>query len=339
MIFQYKIFIYCLPLLIIFLLQKDDRQQYVIHGYAQGTDYSIKFFAKDSVVTKGAVDSILLVIDSSMSLYKPYSLINRFNESSTGLKVDPHFVKVIKKSIEISKATGGVFDITVKPLVQAWGFGSKPILEFPDSAIIKNIMSCVGMQHLQLNGAFLKKAKSCVQIDLNGIAQGYSVDVVADYLINKGIKSFVVEIGGELRINGIKPDKTYFRIGIEGPGETDSSTPLMKHIIQLRTGAITTSGNYQKYLQQGSKKISHLINAKTGYPLQNSMISVTLYSKDAITADGYDNALMAMEPTQALKFIESQRGLEAYLIYKDADGKVADTLSTGFRKLIVDPKN
>ena len=339
MIFQYKIFIYCLPLLIFFLLRKDDRKQYAIHGYAQGTDYSIKYFAKDSVVTKGAVDSILLVIDSSMSLYKPYSLINRLNESSAGLTVDPHFVKVIKKSIEISKATGGIFDATVKPLVQAWGFGSKPILAFPDSTTVKQIMSCVGMQYLTLNGSFVKKAKPCIQIDLNGIAQGYSVDVVADYLIKKGIKSFVVEIGGELRIEGIKPDKSYFRIGIEGPGEKDNSTPLMKHIIQLKTGAITTSGNYQKYLQQGSKRISHLINAKTGYPLQNSMISVTLYSKDAITADGYDNAIMAMEPTQALKFIEAHSGLEGYLIYKDADGRVADTLSTGFRKLIVDSKN
>jgi len=339
MIFQYKIFIYCLPLLIFFLLRKDDRKQYAIHGYAQGTDYSIKYFAKDSLVTKGAVDSILLVIDSSMSLYKPYSLINRLNESSAGLTVDPHFVKVIKKSIEISKATGGIFDATVKPLVQAWGFGSKPILAFPDSTAVKQIMSCVGMQYLTLKGSFVKKAKPCIQIDLNGIAQGYSVDVVADYLIKKGIKSFVVEIGGELRIEGIKPDKSYFRIGIEGPGEKDNSTPLMKHVIQLKTGAITTSGNYQKYLQQGSKRISHLINAKTGYPLQNSMISVTLYAKDAITADGYDNAIMAMEPTQALKFIEAHSGLEGYLIYKDADGRVADTLSTGFRKLIVDSKN
>lgn len=195
------------------------------------------------------------------------------------------------------------------------------------------------MRYLTLKGSFVKKAKPCIQIDLNGIAQGYSVDVVADYLIKKGIKSFVVEIGGELRIEGIKPDRSYFRIGIEGPGEKDNSTPLMKHVIQLKTGAITTSGNYQKYLQQGSKRISHLINAKTGYPLQNSMISVTLYAKDAITADGYDNAIMAMEPLKALKFIEAHKGLEAYLIYKDADGRVADTLSTGFRKLIVDSKN
>ena len=106
----------------------------------------------------------------------------------------------------------------------------------------------------------------------------------------------------------------------------------------MNQGAITTSGNYRKYLKQGSKKISHLINPKTGYPLQNSMISATVYAKNAITADGYDNALMAMEPLEALKFMKSHKGLECYLIYRKADGSIADTLSSGFKRLIVDYK-
>lgn len=336
---QYKIFFLLIPLLIILLLKKDDRQLYAIHGYAQGTDYSIKYYAKDSVVTQKAVDSILLKIDSSMSLYKPYSLINQFNASSAGLDLDRHFLKVVKKSFGIFKATNGVFDITVKPLVQAWGFGSKPITIFPDSLTIKQILPCVGMHNLNLNGFFLNKQKSCVQIDLNGIAQGYSVDVVADYLQQKGVKSFVVEIGGELRIKGRKPDGSFFRIGIEGPAETGASEPKLKHVIQLDKGAITTSGNYRKYLQQGSKKISHLIDAKSGYPLQNSMISVTLYAKDAITADGFDNAIMAMEPIEALRFIKAHKELECYLIYHKSDGSIADTLSSGFKKLIVNDNN
>jgi thiamine biosynthesis lipoprotein len=336
--FQYKLVLIWIPLLIVFLLKKDNRQQYSIHGYAQGTDYSIKYFATDSVVTQKAVDSILLQIDSSMSLYKSYSLINKFNTSAEGVELDNHFLKVVKKSFDISKATNGVFDITVKPLVQAWGFGSKPILNFPDSLTINQIMPCIGMQNLTLRGPFLTKKKPCVQIDVNGIAQGYSVDVVADFLIKKGIKSFVVEIGGELRIKGVKPDGSYFRIGIEGPSDAGETEPRMKHVIQLHNGAITTSGNYRKFLQQGSKKISHLINAKTGYPLQNSMISVTLYARDAITADGYDNAIIAMEPLQALSFIKSHKGLECYLIYHNSDGGVSDTLSAGFKRLIVNNK-
>jgi len=336
---QYKTIFLWIPLLIILLFKKDDRQLYAIHGYAQGTDYSIKYYAKDSVVTQKAIDSILLQIDSSMSLYKTYSLISKFNASPKGIEIDPHFLNVVKKSFEIFKATNGVFDITVKPLVQAWGFGAKPISKFPDSSTIQKILPCIGMQNLSIKGSFFNKNKSCVEIDLNGIAQGYSVDVVAEYLLQKGVKSFVVEIGGELRIKGRKPDGSFFRIGIEGPADTEGSEPGIKHVIQLNKGAITTSGNYRKYLQQGSKKISHLINAKTGYPLQNSMISVTLYAKDAITADGYDNAIMAMEPLEALKFVKAHKELECYLIYHKSDGSVADTLSTGFGKLLVNDNN
>jgi thiamine biosynthesis lipoprotein len=337
--FQYKIVLLYIPMLIFFLLKREDRQQYTIHGYAQGTDYSIKYFANDSIVTQKAVDSILLHIDLSMSLYKPNSLINQFNQSQGGIHLDPHFSKVVKKSIEISNATGGMFDITVRPLVQAWGFGSERILNFPDSLTIQQIMPCIGMRNVSLKGDFLKKSRSCIEIDLNGIAQGYSVDVVANFLLSKRIQSFVVEIGGEVRIHGVKPDGSLFRVGIEGPADIGKQEPSIKHIVQLSRGAITTSGNYRKYLQQGSKRISHLISPTTGYPLQNSMISVTIYAKDAITADGYDNALMAMEPSEALDFIKSHKGLECYLIYHKADGSVADTLSRGFARLLVNDKN
>jgi thiamine biosynthesis lipoprotein len=331
-----KSFILMIPLLISFLFRKDDQQQYVIHGYAQGTDYTIKYFATDSVVKKKEVDSILAVIDTAMSLYKPYSLINRFNASEKGLKLDQHFAAVMRKSFEINKATGGKFDVTVAPLVQAWGFGAKPIVKFPDSLEIKHILNCVGMHYLNLKGNQLKKEKSCIQVDLNGIAQGYSVDVVAGYLLKKGITSFVVEIGGELRMKGPKPDGTAIRIGIEGPAETPGKEPVIRHVVSINDGAITTSGNYRKYLQKGAKKIAHLIDPKTGYPLDNEMISVTVYAEDAITADGFDNALMAMTVKEALAFVTKRKNMEAYIIYHKKDGSVADTLTTGFRKLITE---
>ncbi|MHA4896586.1 FAD:protein FMN transferase [Pedobacter sp. PWIIR3] len=330
--FKHLIF---LTVLLFFLPQRKEKQQYIIQGFAQGTDYTIKYFATDSLVTKAAIDSILLKIDSSMSLYKPYSEICRFNSSVHGLKIDKHFAAVIRKSFEIYKATAGKFDVTVKPLVQAWGFGPQPISDFPDSTTILSLLQCTGMRHLKLSGQFLHKNKSCTQVDLNGIAQGYSVDVVANHLLKNSINSFIVEIGGELRIEGFRPDGKLFKIGIEGPADTDHTEPSVKHVISLSSGAITTSGNYRKFLQQGSRKISHLIDAKTGYPLQNEMISVTLYAKDAITADGYDNAVMAMHVDEALNFARSKK-LEAYIIYHDREGKVKDIMTAGFRKMIVD---
>ncbi|MEJ2904947.1 FAD:protein FMN transferase [Pedobacter panaciterrae] len=334
MFFINKAFILLLLSQIFLLFKKEDLRQYAIHGYAQGTDYSIKYFARDSIVTKGNVDSILMVIDSSMSLYKSYSLINKFNASSNGIVLDPHFAKVMAKSFEVYKATKGKFDVTVEPLVQAWGFGAKPIDKFPDSARVKELLKCVGMNNLSLKGNFLKKQKPCINVDLNGIAQGYSVDVVADYLINKGITSFVVEIGGELRIKGPKPDGTSMNIGIEGPANSPNAEPEVRHVISINDGAITTAGNYRKYLQKGSWKVAHLIDPKTGYPLDNALISVTIYAKDAITADGYDSPIMAMNVNEALDFA-TKKNMEAYIIYHRKDGSVADTLTAGFKKMII----
>lgn len=320
---------------VLFFKKEKDKREYVINGYAQGTDYSIKYFAEDSLVTKQSIDSILMIIDSSMSLYKPYSLINRFNETKDGLDIDLHFAAVMRKSFEVYKATNGKFDITVAPLVQAWGFGPKPISSFPDSMAVNALLKCVGMNSLRLKGNRLTKTKPCITIDLNGIAQGYSVDVIADYLIKKSITSFVVEIGGELRMKGPKPDGSWMRIGIEGPAASPDAEPLIRYIIRINNGAITTAGNYRKYLQRGARKIAHLINPKTGYPLDNSLISVTVYAKDAVTADGYDSPLMAMNVNEALDFVASRKDMEAYIIYRKPDGSVADTLTRGFKRMIV----
>ncbi|WP_316819343.1 FAD:protein FMN transferase [Pedobacter nyackensis] len=330
-----KYILFLFPLIFSFFKAKDHRE-YIIRGYAQGTDYSVKYYATDSIVTKYAVDSILSVIDSSMSLYKPYSNINRFNESSEGLDLDPHFTAVMRKSFTVYKATKGKFDVTVAPLVQAWGFGPKRIDKFPDSAAVKELLNCVGMDQLRLKGSRLTKSKPCINVDLNGIAQGYSVDVVADHLIKKGLTSFVVEIGGELRMKGPKPDGSGMRIGIEGPALTANGEPVIRHVISINSGAITTAGNYRKYLQKGAKKIAHLIDPKKGYPLDNALISVTIYAKDAVTADGYDSPIMAMDVNEALDFVASKKGMEAYIIYHKKDGSVADTLTKGFKKMIVE---
>jgi thiamine biosynthesis lipoprotein len=333
---MFKSLLCIISLLTCFYHQYTGQQQYVIQGYAQGTDYTVKYYASQALISKSAIDSLLIKIDSSMSLYKAHSLINQFNASEKGCHVDDQFATVMRKSFEIYRNTAGKFDVTVAPLVHAWGFGAQPVQRFPEKKEIKILLKVVGMDKLILkNNNFLEKKQPGVKIDLNGIAQGYSVDVVADYLISKGITSFVVEIGGELRIRGLKPDGTARRIGIEGPALTEGGTPQIRHMASIPEGAITTSGNYRKFLQKGTKKITHLINPKTGYPLANQMISVTVFAKDAITADGYDNALMAMDIKEAIQFVENKAGLEAYFIYHRKDGQVADTLSRGFKKMII----
>jgi len=326
-----KLLFLCLPF-IFALFSVDEMNQYKIKGFAQGTDYTIMYYAKDSIATKSGIDSLLKVIDQSMSLYQKGSLINQFNAAEKQIQTDHFLNAVLKRSFEINADTKGIFDITVAPLVQAWGFGPKPVSTEPDEKEIKSILNIVGMQNLKLKKGLLTKTKPGIQIDLNGIAQGYSVDLIADYLNQKGIKSYVAELGGEIRVAGPKPDGTPMKIGIEGPDQNDE--PAIRHIALLNQGAITTSGNYRKFHQSGKKKISHLINAQTGYPLENEMISVTVYAKDAITADGYDNALMGMHLQEALKFVEERPNLEAYFVYHKPDGTIADTLSTGFKKML-----
>jgi thiamine biosynthesis lipoprotein len=318
------------PLFCIFLNQPKQLHEFKISGFAQGTTYSLGYFATDSIVKKSSIDSIIKVIDQSMSLYQPSSYLSQFNNSTAGSQVDFHLIKVLKRSFEVNKDTEGRFDVTVAPLVQLWGFGPQKITKFPDSDTIKATLPCIGMEKIRLDKLFLHKEKPCIKLDFNGIAQGYTVDVIASYLQAKGINNFIVEVGGELRVKGTKPDGKLFRVGIEGPVNEN-----IKRIIQFKEGAVTTSGNYQKYLMNGKEKISHLIDPKIGYPLKNEMISVTVFAKDAITADGYDNALMAMHVHEAMTFVSKRKYLEAYIIYKMPNGDIADTLSTGFKKMIV----
>lgn len=327
------------PLLLILcsfteVYRRDDYKAYHLSGYAQGTTYSIIYYSRNESVKNIQIDSILDNIDQSMSLYKQNTLISQFNASPRGIRLDAHFKKVIQKSFEIYKASKGYFDITIAPLVQAWGFGPVKAEAMPSKASIIQAKKHIGSDKLLLKGDSLLKTDPEVKIDVNGIAQGYSVDVLADFLESRGIANYLVELGGELRVKGKKlPGAEPFHIGIESPSDNLTEGPVRK-ILQIPEGAITTSGSYKKFYTADQKRISHLIDPRTGYPFQNDMISVTVYAKDAITADGYDNVLMGMGIKKSLKFLKSRRNMEAYFIYQKKDGTIADTASAGFYKFI-----
>src|SRR5207253_7094343 len=148
----------------------------------------------DSVVKRDEINSILLVIDNSLSIYKPYTRIVTFNNNTTGITIDEHFKKVVEKSLDTYQQTNGLFDITVFPLVEAWGFASKPLGKIPDSETIRSLMTCIGSKYLQLKNDTLLKLKSCIKIDVNGIAQGYTVDVIADFFTKKNVSDYIVEV-------------------------------------------------------------------------------------------------------------------------------------------------
>jgi len=322
-----------IPVIVIFsnaFKEGNEMRLYQLNGYAQGTSYHINYYHPIATVSKRQIDSILVAIDSSLSIYKDYSLITAFNQSSTGVQMDLHLQTVIEKSLAISRNSNGAFDITVYPLVNAWGFGLSKPTALPNSYEIKNLLKTVGYQQLKIKNKQLIKDQPKIQIDVNGIAQGYSVDVISNFLEKHGIQNYIAELGGELRVKGKKPKSQLFKVGIEAVNNQDFM-PIKKYI-EIENGAITTSGNYRKFIALGHEKINHLINPKTGYYLQNNLISVTVYAPNAITADGYDNVLMNLGLEKSLRFLTKNKELSAYFVYKE-NGVIKDTCSVGFPKI------
>lgn len=307
-----------------------------VSGSAQGTTYHITYYASASILSQATADSILGSLDSSLSLYKPYSLVSQFNTSAAGIKTDAHLRNVVRKAQEVYTSTGGAFDITVWPLVNAWGFGIQKITDVPDSASISRIMPCVGTMKLQWSsGSTLQKQSPCVQLDVNGIAQGYSIDVLAGFLESRGIRDYLIELGGEIRIQGRKqPENAMMKVGIESPGGQVFEPSLIKKILLLEQGAVTTSGSYRRFFESNGRRITHIIDPRTGFSVQNNLISVTVIAADAMTADAYDNALMVMGLEKGLRFASNTAGIEAYFIYRTPSGVIADTATAGLYSMM-----
>lgn len=316
--------------------RKTEIQKIQLTGNAQGTTYQVTYYAADSLLTRKQVDSLFAVMDSSMSLYKPGSLINRFNQSPVGIDIDAHLGKVVSRSLSISRETDGLFDITVQPLVKAWGFGNKNVTRYPNRRKVRSLLKCVGIDNISLSGSFLNKTKPCITIDVNGIAQGYTVDLIADFLENHAAQNYIVEVGGEIRVKGKKPDGSLMKVGIEAPGNYENEPSVIQKIIALQNGAITTSGNYRKFHESKGKKFSHTIHPKTGYPIQNELVSVTVIAPTAMDADGYDNVLMALGLEKAMEFVEQKKDLAAYFIFKNPDGTISDSASNRFKQYFVE---
>lgn len=305
-------------------------QKIVLSGPAQGTSYHITYFDIKELVSKNDIDSVLKVIDLSMSIYNPSSTISLFNKQGVAtVKLDPHFQKVIDASFRYNRITKGIFDITVAPLVQLWGFGPKQIKHFPDSNEINSTLSSVGMDKLIWKAPYLKKNNPNVSIDVNGIAQGYSVDVLATFLESKHIKNYIVELGGEMRIKGKNLAGDFFKIGVERPASNHSQL-LKTEVVHIKSGALTTAGNFEKYMMNGKQKISHHVNPLTGYMFSSPIVSVTVYAKTAMEADALDNYFMALTPDEILDFVKKRKNLEVYIIFNNAKGEIEEKYSKGF---------
>lgn len=310
------IFLSCVAILCFVSCNRTIYNTIKISGAAQGTSYTITYLAGEHSNYREAFDSIFKKIDSSLSTYLPASIISRINKNDTDVIIDDYFSTVFNKSMEVSEKTNGVFDITVAPVINAYGFGFTK-KEKVNKLQIDTLLKYIGYKKVRLEGKKLVKESPQVMLDFNAIAQGYTVDVLASFLESRHIDNYLVEVGGELRAKGKKLNDSSWTVGLEQPNETQTSS--LKAIITMNDKALATSGNYKKFYIEDGKKYTHIINPFTGYPAKNNLLSATVIADNCMTADAYATAFMVMGVEQSKEFMAKHKelNLEVFFIYDD----------------------
>jgi thiamine biosynthesis lipoprotein len=304
-------------------------------GFAQGTTYKIVFenpLKKNADELKEEVEKILTDFDMSLSLYRDSSILSRINRNEE-TEPDSFFTGVFIKSKEMSQLTQGTFDVTVGPLVKAWGFGPDSRKNFSESKR-DSLLQLVGIEKVDMINGRVVKSDPRVSLDFNAIAQGYSVDVIYNYLKAMGFKSFLVEIGGEIRVRGDKGGAMW-KVGIDRPFDNNMNPGAdMQAIIRLKEQALATSGNYRKFYIEDGIKYSHTIDPKTGYPAKNQLLSVTIIASDCASADAIATGCMVMGKDKTIEFLEQHPDFKGYLIYSGETGEFKTWKSKNLRKYI-----
>jgi thiamine biosynthesis lipoprotein len=230
-----------------------------------------------------------------------------------------------------------MFDISVGPLVNAWGFGFKG-KQFPDSVQILNLLPRIGYQKIKIVDGKIIKDRPDIEIDPSSAAEGYGVDVVANLLEKKGIENYLVEIGGEIRSKGINSKGKKWTVGIDKPIEGEyNATGEIQEIVSIDSGAISTSGNYRKFYYRDGKKYAHVINPHTGYPSEHQILSVTVYADDCMSADAYSTVFMVMGLESTQMFLKSHPELSAYIISSKDTNSYSIWMSDSFKELVSKP--
>lgn len=313
-----------LPLLavLLFLVIIASRKQKTYQqdsGMVFGTVYNITYESEDNL--KEDIIKVLDDVDNSLSPFNEKSVITMVNKSKKIAPVDDMFCEVFEMAEAVSKDTEGAFDITVAPLVNLWGFGFKSG-EMPTDAKVDSLLEIVGFGKVTLVGKQVMKADERVMLDCSAIAKGYAVDAVADMLRSKGVRNFLVEIGGEIVASGVNKAQKEWRVGVTKP--TDDSLNVnneLQTVLSFSDKAMATSGNYRNYYYRDGRKYAHTIDPKTGRPIQHSLLSATVIAENCATADAYATSFMVMGMEKAQEVLKRHPEMQAYFIYADAEGK------------------
>jgi thiamine biosynthesis lipoprotein len=310
-----------------------DLKLYKMTGAAQGTYYAITYSSDTDQNLQPAIDSLLKVFDRSVSAYEPNSLLSRSNSNDTTALADSIFETVFKKSMDVSTKTDGAFDITVGPLVNAWGFGFSKKANV-DQEMVDSLLPLVGYKKVQLSRGKLIKTDPRIKIDFDAIAQGYTSDWLGHFFESKGIRNYLIDVGGEVLGSGSKPDGKLWSVAIEMPAKNADDERKIQAILSLKDMAISTSGSYRKYYEENGTRYSHTIDPSNGYPVRHNLLSVSVLADDCITADAYATAFMVMGLEKSKKFLLKYEELQAYFISDDHNGGFEVFYTPGFDRLL-----
>lgn len=302
-------------------------------GSVFGTFYSITYQCDNDLQKE--IEAELKKVDQALSMFNQESIISKVNRNEK-VELNEMFLQVITLAQKVSQDTDGAFDITVAPLVNAWGFGFKTG-DKPSGTSIDSLMSTVGYKKISLKGRQLFKENKNTMLDCSAIAKGYGSDVVAAFLRKRGIDNFMVEIGGEVVTQGISEKRVPWRIGVTKP--TDDSLSVdneLQTVLNVTNKAMATSGNYRNFYYKDGKKYAHTIDPKTGYPVQHSLLSATVLADNCATADAYATSFMVMGIEKAKGVLERHPELMAYFIYTDERGNLAVWYSPSMKDKILE---
>ena len=308
-----------------------------LRGETMGTYWSVKF-RSDRAFPKlyTELNADLQNLNQSMSTYLPQSEISRFNshKSTAPFPISDDFYQVLLQSRDISQKSAGAFDVTVKPLVDVWGFGKDKGRTPPTPLAITQAQALIGLDRYTLSSGRIQKHHKDVEIDLSAIAKGFGVDVLCQKLLAQDIKHFIVDIGGEIRAQGMKNDSQTWIVGVEQP---DATRGHYEALVNLKNLAIATSGDYRNYYEHEGRRISHTIDPRTGQTIDHGLASVSVLHTSAMIADAWATALNVLGPKKALKMAQKYN-LSVMLIIRKPDEQFDVKYTSSFLKHIVNPQ-
>ena len=302
-------------------------------GMVFGTTYNITYQCDSNL--HNSIIRELEKVDEALSPFNKKSVITAVNNNHD-IEVNDMFADVFLLAQKISDDTSGDFDITVAPLVNAWGFGFKNGTQ-PTKYNIDSLKNIIGYKKVRLEGRKVVKKDKRLMLDCSSIAKGYGSDVVARFLQKRGVKNYMVEIGGEIVTKGISQKRVPWKIGVTRPVDDSLSVSKeLQSVINVTDKAMATSGNYRNFYYKNGKKYAHTIDPHTGYPVQHNILSATVIADNCATADAYATAFMVMGLEKAQKLLERHPELMAYFIYSDKDGKNKTWCSEKLKKKVAE---